>query len=154
LVGWSYDLLSADEKRLFDRLSVFAGGFTLEAVEWVAGITDDTSSALDLLTSLVDKSLVLADREAGNVERYRMLETLRMYGRERLVASGEAADVQEQRAAYFLGLVEDCFRLYESEGAESLTWNARLVPEEANLRAALTWYRENDPSRGLRLAAG
>jgi non-specific serine/threonine protein kinase len=174
LVGWSYDLLSADERRLFDRLSVFADGFTLEAAEvlgardWVlGGCVSDTSpgtsstqhpipstSVVDLLASLVDKSLVIAEGEAGGVERYRMLETLRAYGRERLVASGEAAETRDRHADYFLGLAEDCDRVYTSEGPGSRTWYTPLVSERANLRAALAWYRENDPSQGLCLAVG
>jgi non-specific serine/threonine protein kinase len=153
LVGWSYDLLSAAEKRLFDQLSVFAGGFTLEAAEWIAGATTDTASALDLLTSLVEKSLVVADSEGGNVERYRMLETLRAYGRERLVAIGEAAEAQERHASYFLKLVEECVRIYTSAEPPSPGWNAPLIAEQANLRRSLTWYQEKEPSRGLRLAA-
>jgi non-specific serine/threonine protein kinase len=177
LVGWSYDLLSAEEKRLFGRLSVFAGGFTLEAAEvlgardWVLGervpnasfMPPNTqypipgASVIDLLTSLVDKSLVIAEGEAGGVERYRMLETLRAYGRERLVASGEATEAREHHAVHFLALVEQCVRGFTDARSELVRWYdayAPLAVEQANLRIALAWYRNSDQSGGLRLATG
>ena len=105
LVDWSYDLLSAEEQTLFDRLSVFAGGFTFEAVQQVcadAGV--DEWAVLDVLQHLVDKSLVVADEGESGTERYRLLETLRQYGRERLLASGESDAVHSRHAAFFLAL--------------------------------------------------
>ena len=98
-VDWSYSLLSAAEQTLFRRLAVFAGGFTLEAAEAVcAGGPIAPEEVLELLLRLVDKSLVMAEESAGDVERYRLLETLRQYGRERLLAAGEAADLYARHA--------------------------------------------------------
>src|SRR5215204_4348521 len=90
-MDWSHDLLSEDERITFRRLSVFAGGWTLEAAEAVcAGEGIDEGEVMDLLASLVDKSLVLVTERRDGGLRYRMLETVRQYGRERLEGSGEA----------------------------------------------------------------
>jgi non-specific serine/threonine protein kinase len=122
-VGWSYDLLAEPERQLFNRLSVFAGGFTLEAAEAVCG--DD--NALDLLSSLVGKSLVVADGGVGGVERYRLFETLRQYGREKLVAAGEAAEVHQWHAAYYLRRAEELAP--QIHDRRQLVALARLDPE-------------------------
>ena len=153
-MGWSYDLLPGDEQRLFARLSVFAGGFTLEAAEAVAGaVPADERPApapdvLDGLAHLVDKSLVLAEVRdgAGAGARYRLLETLRQYEAERLAgqegqeAPGGPAAVHERHAAHFLALAE-ASRLPLLR-AEQLAWLARLDREHDNLRAALRWWLE------------
>jgi predicted ATPase/DNA-binding SARP family transcriptional activator len=101
-VDWSYDLLGEAEKTLFDRLSVFAGGWTLEAAEAVctgSGVASDPSG-LDLMAGLVDQSLVLAEAGEGSTVRYRLLETLRQYGQERLAARKEAELMRCRHAAY------------------------------------------------------
>jgi predicted ATPase len=164
-VEWSYGLLSAEERSLFDRLSVFAGGWSLEAVEAVMAspttlaepgvptaprITE--GSALDLLTSLVNKSLVQAEPTSSGPFRYRILETLRQYGRERLEASGQAEIARRQHAAYYLALAESAEP--ELRGPRQDAWLARLEEEHDNLRAALAWSRSpaGDAELGLRLA--
>src|SRR5919199_4556218 len=104
---WSHDLLSWEEQVLFRRLSVFAGGFTLEAAEGVcAGEGLEKSEVLDLLTCLVDKSLVLVMEGEGEA-RYRLLETVRQYGWEKLEESDEAGQVRRRHAAWFLVLAEE-----------------------------------------------
>ena len=136
-IDWSYDLLSEPERALLCRLSVFAGGWTLEAAEVVAmGDGVQPYAVLDLLAGLVDKSLVIAEERRGAV-RYRLLETIRQYARDRLQAAGEAAGARDRQLAYFLALAEEAEpRL---RGAESQTFLERLEEEHANLRAALEW---------------
>jgi non-specific serine/threonine protein kinase len=147
LVGWSYDLLAEPERTLFNRLSVFAGGFTLEAAEAVGG---DGGDVLDLLSALVDKSMVVAMGGAGGVERYRLLETLRQYGRERLVETGQAQSIQQRHAAYYTGLAVAA-EPYLTESRQ-LVYLARLDHEVDNLRAAFRWYFDaGDISAGARL---
>ena len=110
-VEWSYGLLSVWEQRLFNRLAVFAGGFTLEAVEVICA--DEgmaTDEVLDGLLRLVDKSLVQAEERGGGVVRYRLLETLRHYGIERLAATGETPRMRRQHAGYYLVLAEQAER--------------------------------------------
>src|SRR5262249_32769130 len=108
-VDWSYDLLSAPEQTLFARLSVFAGGGTLEAAEAVCPDPDGAGIApgevLDLLTRLADQSLVVAEEQPDGTARYRLLETLRQYARERLAAGGAAA-LRERHAAHYLERAE------------------------------------------------
>ncbi|MFQ5340095.1 MAG: tetratricopeptide repeat protein [Anaerolineae bacterium] len=150
-VDWSYNLLSEAERTLFNRLSVFAGGFTLEAAEAV-GVGDGVEAydVLDLLSRLVDKSLVVVETGAEDSFRYRLLETLRQYGQERLERSGGTEDAQRRHAVYFLGLVEQADP--ELEGPKQFVWLNRLEREHENLRAALRWARENqETDAGLRL---
>ncbi|GAB4465555.1 MAG: hypothetical protein OHK0029_36280 [Armatimonadaceae bacterium] len=109
LIDWNYDLLDESERRLLSRLGVFSGGWTLEAVEQVcADNTIPRSQILDLLTALVDKSLVLVEERPDGV-RYRMLESLRQYVRERLRESGEMNYFREKHAHYFLDFVEEIY---------------------------------------------
>ncbi len=137
-VDWSYQLLSAQERRLFERLSVFAGGFTLEAIEAVC--TDDQVDridVLDLLTGLVDKSMVIADPGDSGGTRYRLLETLRQFGVRLLAATNEMERWKDRHLSYYLGWLEDI---------EVLAWNPfpdlpRYVAEQGNLAAALDWAR-------------
>src|SRR5262249_28192007 len=106
-IDWSYDLLDNQERRLFERLAVFSGGWSLEAAEAVgAGEGIERDEVLDLLARLVQKSLVQAEEQPDRTERYRLLETLRQYGRERLGASGEAKAVFDRHADYCLTLGE------------------------------------------------
>src|SRR5262249_8538660 len=107
LIDWSYDLLSPPEKALLRRLSVFAGGWTLEAAEAVCvGAEVEEWEVLDLLTSLVEKSLVLYE-ERESEGRYRLLETVRQYARDRLLITGEADGVRERHRDWFLALAEE-----------------------------------------------
>ena len=150
-VDWSYDLLSEAEGVLFDRLSVFAGGWALEAAETVCSGPDiPPERVLDLLASLVDQSLVLAEADDGDATRYHMLETLRQYGRERLVKRGEAQAVQRCHANYYFALAEAAEP--ELTGPQQVAWLDRLEREHANLRAALRWSLDGDrPETAARL---
>jgi predicted ATPase len=146
-VSWSYDLLSEPERTLFNRLSVFVGGFTLEAAEAVCGVSG--IDVLDLLTALVDKSLVLVGPDDS--VRYRLLETMRQFGRERLVAVGEAEALHRRHADYYLALVENAGP--HLLGQEQLPYLNQLDAEADNLRVALQWFVESgDAPSGLRLA--
>jgi predicted ATPase/transcriptional regulator with XRE-family HTH domain len=154
-LDWSYDLLGEGEQRLLDRLSVFAGGCTLEAAEAVcAGPGVEAWEVLDLLGSLVNKSLVLLE-DGGTEEeqgRYRLLETVRQYGWERLAADGETADVRDRHLAWCLALAEEAAPALS--GPEQMRWLDQLEVEHDNLRAGLRWARERGAAEaGLRLAA-
>ncbi len=154
LIDWSYDLLTAAEKTLLCRLSVFAGGWTLAAAEGVcSGDGVEGWEVLDLLTGLADKSLAVYEEGVdGDVGRYRLLETVRQYAGDRLGESGEAAAVQGRSASWFLGLAEEA----ESQlrGPEQASWLGRLEREHDNLRASLAWEEQSADGRedGLRLA--
>jgi non-specific serine/threonine protein kinase len=164
-VDWSYNLLSPPERALFDRLSVFAGGFTLEAAETVAGeMGEDAGSSppgatgpartdvVDLLTHLVDKSLVVADMEAAGTERYHLLETLRQYAHERLAQRGEREAIGRRHATYYLDRGVEA-RPYVL-GPDQVSWLNRLDRDHDNLHAALRWAIEReDADLGLRLVA-
>jgi non-specific serine/threonine protein kinase len=149
-MGWSHDLLSEEEKTLFRRLSVFAGGFTLETAEAVcSGDGIQEPQVLELLTSLLDKSLVLVT-EQDEEARYGLLETVRQYALERLEESGEAELVRERHAQYYLALVEEAEP--ELRGARQGEWLRRLDRDFDNFRAALSWALEReDAELGLRL---
>jgi tetratricopeptide (TPR) repeat protein len=151
-LDWSYALLSAPEQTLFTRLSVFAGSFTLEAAEAVcAGGAVAAEDVLDLLLWLVDKSLVSAEGSDGNVERYRLLETLRHFGRDRLLTGGEAEDLHKRYAAYYRALVEEAEPALQ--GPQLASWLDRLDTEWMNIRQALRWTIDaGDAQEGVRLA--
>jgi len=151
---WSHALLSQPEQLLFRQLSVFRGGFSLRAAESVCtgdGLPD--AAVLDVLSRLVEKSLVIADLHDGTM-RYRLLEVVRQYAEgRRNDASPADDDLPERHAAYFLALAEEAER--RSIGLDERTWFDRLAIEQDNLRAALTWLIER-PQDGLdaaRLAA-
>ncbi len=189
LIDWSYNLLSPEERALFMRLSVFAGGFTLEAAEYVcsdpwssfdppvevdsanaassssAGIILDPDAILDLLSQLVDKSLVIpgeelvGDAPASGPERpenlaeprYRMLETIRQYARDKLHDSTGGLAVRDRHLAYFLLLAEES-EPYLRRGSQ-VAWLDRLDEELDNFRLALEWSLHGRVDEGLRLAA-
>jgi len=149
LIDWSYDLLTEPEKKVLRRLAVFFGGFTLEAVEAVACGDDlDLGSGLDLLTQLVEKSLVVLDPDSG---RYRLLETVRQYTLECLDESGEAAVVRTHHLRFFLALAERARP--ELAGPDQGEWLTRLDLERENLLSAHTWCdrAEEGAQLGLRL---
>jgi predicted ATPase/DNA-binding CsgD family transcriptional regulator len=136
-MDWSHELLSEKERVVFRRLSVFAGGFTLEAAESIcAGEELQRDEVLELLSQLVDKSLVVAQERDG-AARYRLLETIRQYGRERLEEVGEAADVREQHARYYLAVAEEAEPELKVE--RQVAWLERLETEHDNLRVAMRW---------------
>ena len=130
VVDWSWDLLDEPERAVARRLSVFAGGATLAAAERVCG-----PDALDVLTSLVDKSLVVPVLQADGPTRYRMLETIRAYAGEKLDAAGERADAEAAHAAFLLELVEEAEP--HIRGPEQLRWLARLRAEGEEIDLAL-----------------
>jgi predicted ATPase/DNA-binding CsgD family transcriptional regulator len=150
-LDWSHALLTEPERALFRRLAVFAGDYTLEAVEAVCPGTDLPAAAvLEVLTRLVDKSLVVVD-SAGEEAWYRLLEPVRQYGLEHLTARGEADATRERQAMFSLTLAEQAAPALH--GPEQDTWLARLERSHGNLRAALSWVRETGEwAIGLRLA--
>ncbi|MGQ0569170.1 MAG: ATP-binding protein [Armatimonadota bacterium] len=153
VMDWSYVLLPEKERVLLGRLSVFAGGWRLEAAESIcAGGSIENEGILDLLSELVDKSLVIVDEQAGEI-RYRLLETVRQYGQERLLESGQDAPVRQRHRDWFLGLAERAE--VELRGAAQSTWLKCLEVEHDNLRAALEWSQAEAGTgeAGLRLAA-
>ena len=136
-LDWSYELLSESERKLFQRLSVFAGGFTLEAAEAV-GVVDKPEEVLGLLGALVEQSLVVVQPRNAHCEvRYGMLEPVRQYALERLEQSGDAVDAHRKHAEYFLGLAERADP--ELHGAHEAEWLERLEREHDNFRAAFSW---------------
>jgi predicted ATPase len=140
-IEWSYELLSPAEQQLFVRLSVFVGGCTLEAAEEACG------ADLDTLQGLVEKSLL-----RHTEERFWMLETIREYALERLDEGGEAETIGRRHAGLFLALAESANLSVEAIEARGSEHFDLVLPEQANLRAALEWALEHDPELGLRLA--
>ena len=151
-LDWSYDLLSEPEGVMFRKLSVFSGGWTLEAAEAVgSGEGVEEGEVLDLLSGLVEKSLVVAKGHDGGGVRYRLLEPVRQYALERLEESGEAEAAKHAHTRYFLALAEEAEP--ELLGPREAEWYERLEEEHDNIRAALSWSLEGaDPELGLRLA--
>ena len=139
-MDWSHNLLSEKERALLRRLSVFAGGSTLEGVEAICmGGILEPAETLDLLTHLVDKSLVLAETQ-GAETRYRLLETVRQYARERLLEAGEAEDVRRQHRDWYLAFAERGDP--ELRGPRDAQWLERFETEHDNLRTALEWSKQ------------
>src|SRR5581483_7967759 len=165
-IAWSYDLLAPEERRLFRRLAVFAGGFSLAAAQhvWDAGdaggdiprdaMPSPAGGVLDLLDALASQSLVLPIRPAGEGKaasepRFSMLETIREFAGERLAAAGEASAARLAHAEWFLDLAETSAAMAASDEPAALD---RLEQEIGKLRAALRFFRERrDAERGLRL---
>jgi non-specific serine/threonine protein kinase len=149
MLDWSYDLLDDTERKLFARLSVFAGGWTLEAATQVCGgepITQD--DLVYVLIGLIEQSLVVAEEDG---DRYRMLETVRQYARDRLLETGDEEQWRDRHLAYFLALAEEAQP--KLNGAEQGSWLERLERELDNLRSALTWATDVDAVSGMRLAS-
>ncbi|MGO8966986.1 MAG: ATP-binding protein [Mycobacterium sp.] len=137
-VAWSYELLDETEKALLDRCSVFAGGFDLQSACAVAGSPDapDDFATLDLLDALVRKSLLVADRSSGRT-RFAMLETIRQFAEEQLVARGEASEIRAAHSQYFAGREADILALWDSPRQRAAyDW---FTIELANLRTAFRW---------------
>jgi predicted ATPase/class 3 adenylate cyclase len=156
LIDWSYDLLNSEEQIVLDRLSVFAGGWTLEAAEAVTSAgSGEEWQVLDHLSALVDKSLVQAEEILGST-RYRLLETVRQYAAERLAqrAGAELGEARSAHREYYLDLVETADT--QLRGPDEAAWLDRLEAEFDNIRAALAFSLADPGSAepGLRLAAG
>jgi predicted ATPase/DNA-binding XRE family transcriptional regulator len=151
-LDWSYHLLSDAEQRLFRRLGVFVGGWTLEAAEAVCcGAGDLGLEVLAGLGSLLDKSLIQRDGNQADETHFAMLETTREYAFALLVSSDEAEALCQRHAAYYLALAEQAAP--ELTGLHQATWFMRLGRAYDNLRAALSWMREHHQTElGLRLA--
>ena len=161
-IAWSYELLDDEEQRLFRRLSVFVGGFTLEQA---AAVCDDASgreldeissapsaprsSVLDLVASLVERSLLLPLVPGAAEPCFGMLTTIRDFARERLEGSGERPAVQRRHAEHYLGVAEAAAP--QLHGARQATWLDRLDREHGDLRAAMAWCAEHDLTMALRL---
>ena len=148
-IDWSYDLLAEPERVLLQRLSVFAGGWTLEAAEAVgAGAGIDEAAVLDLLVRLVEKSLVTV--EVGG-DRYRLLETVRHYARERLSESGAEHEARAHHLGFYLALAEKARPMLV--GPEQGTWLAHIDTERENLLVAHAWadHAADGAAQGLRL---
>jgi len=155
-IAWSHDLLTPDEQRLFRQLAVFVGAFTLEAAEAVPGdgawgpghngaatfppppmLDAPSPSTLDLIASLVTKSLLRHEDEPDGDERFAMLETIREYASEQIDASGERPVLRDRHLAYYLAFAEAARA--ELQGPHQAVWFDRLERENDNLRAALEW---------------
>jgi DNA-binding CsgD family transcriptional regulator/tetratricopeptide (TPR) repeat protein len=151
-MDWSYELLSTPEQVLLRRLSVFAGGCALAAAETVcAGEGIARPQVLDLLASLVNKSLVVAQTLQSSEARYRLLETIRQYAHEKLLGSGEGPAIRDRHLDYFLNRTEAAAR--QLTGPDHQRSLSELDDESGNIRAALAWSLESDQiGTGLRIA--
>lgn len=146
LIDWSYDLLSGEEKKLLQFSSVFVGGWTLEALEFVA----DESNTLELLEQLVNKSLVVTEEHDGAM-RYFLLETIRQYAREKLFEAKQAAVARDRHFIYFEELAEKLWMAFNSPNANEMRWKSEA--EFENMRAALEWGLEHHVETALHLAS-
>ena len=145
-IDWSYNLLTTEEQEALRRFSVFVGGWTLDAAEVVC----ENPDMLDLLTHLVDKSLVAVDREHGNEARYYLLETIRQYLREKLVESGKVEQIRAKHLDYFLKLAQKAEP--ELYGSGQIEWAQKLEDEHENMRAVLEWSLQRNIIAGQELA--
>jgi len=149
LIDWSYGLLSEPEKALFRRLAVFEGGWTLEAAEKVcSGNGVDEYDVLDLLTQLVDKSLVITEEKDGSV-RYGRLETIRQYAREKLLETEESIVVRSKHLEYYISLGTRLDKVYISPFQHDMI--QQMAPEYDNIRSALSWSVEKDIEKATNL---
>ena len=152
-ISWSYDLLNSSEQRCFRRLAIFVGGCTLEAAEAACSAAADLSlPAIDLIASLLDKSLLQQSDRGGDEPRLLMLETIREYALETLANSGELEATQEAHAKYYLALAEQSEP--ELFGHQQRLWMGRLTWDAENLRAALQWSQTHQRKGQLLRLAG
>jgi predicted ATPase/class 3 adenylate cyclase len=150
-IAWSHDLLDESERRLFARLSVFSGGWTLESAEAVCDLEELGLDALEGLTSLVDKSLVRRSEPDGH-PRFSMLETIREFGLEQLEAGGDLGVVRRRHAEHFLDLALEAEPHLTAD--DQLEWLDRCDREHPNIRAALRWAIETGEADRAQEAAG
>lgn len=147
-IDWSYSLLSEEEKILFRRLAVFVGGWTLEAAESVCDEAGAGLDILDLLTRLVDKSLVFIEESIEGM-RYHRLETIRQYSREKFLETDEVVVVRDRHLDFFVQFVELADEKLKS--SDQVIWQKRLSLEQDNLRASLDWAFNRNPDSALRI---
>jgi predicted ATPase/DNA-binding CsgD family transcriptional regulator len=150
-IAWSYDLLSEEQRALFRRLAVFAGGATLEAAAAVAGGGEDV---LDGIASLVASSLLQREPPPGGEPRYLMLETLREFGLEQLEAAGEAAEIRRRHAAFFIAFGERGYPNHFGPFTDLDLRLQQLEDEQPNLRAALAFMADTGDADGVLRLAG
>ncbi|HZV76973.1 MAG TPA: adenylate/guanylate cyclase domain-containing protein [Candidatus Babeliales bacterium] len=152
-IDWSFDLLDERARAIFRKLSIFVGGWTLEAAVEICGDESDEWEVMESLGSLVDKSLVVVE-SAGEERRYDMLSTIREYARERLVQADEFEATAARHARFYAAFVRDLTPL--SADLEDAEWRRLLGSELDNIRAAIDWtvVQKRDPSVGLELLAG
>jgi len=151
VIDWSYDFLSQTEQVFLCRLAVFVGGWTLDAAEAVCAEVVPAHEIMDLLASLVNKSLVQAVEEEGSQARYRMLETMRQYGLERLHKAGQVEAARHYHSLYFAELAEKAEQGLRGTGMHM--WYERLEAEHDNFRSALEWSLAHEtPAFCLRFA--
>jgi len=148
-ISWSYDLLGAEEKQLFDRLSVFAGGFTIDSAEAVGA--DPDGEILDAVSSLLDKNLIERTNRGGGEPRFRMLVVVREFALEKLEERGDADAVRRRHAESFAALAAEAEP--ELRGPRAGEWLARLEIEHDNIRTALEWALRREPGTALMIAA-
>jgi tetratricopeptide (TPR) repeat protein len=149
-MDWSYDLLDESERTLFMRLCVFVGEFTLDAAEAVMPRASGEPDTVHLLVRLVTKSIVSVAEGPGGADRYRLLETLRQYGLERLAASGDEDLIRARHARYYAGVAEEAER--NIHGPSGAAWLERVERELPNLREAFTWsFGHDELELGVRL---
>jgi predicted ATPase len=151
-MDWSYNLLSAQEQAFFRRLSVFAGSFSLEAAEAIcAGEPGEECDVLEVLSSLIHKSLLLMEQRSGEA-RYRLLETMRQYGQEKLQQAGEVTVMRRRHSDWYVRFVESAGP--EAVGLQQIEWLQRLELEHDNIRTALAWSLEQaEVESGARIGA-
>jgi predicted ATPase/DNA-binding SARP family transcriptional activator len=153
-IDWSYNLLSSDERALLRQLSVFSGGWSLDAAERVekdlVRQERNNEETLDLLTRLVDRSLVIVGRDNNRGTRYRLLDTIRQYAREKLVEAGEEYQALSRHLAFFRELAIQAEA--ELRGPDQIQWKDQLMAELDNLRAALEWSLLHNPHSAMRIA--
>lgn len=159
-IAWSYDLLSPEHKAVFQHISVFSGGFNLDEAAAIEGFSQDDPFAMgdggdplelfDAIASLVDSSMVLADRSSESEARFLILETMREFGLEQLEATGDSDVFLRRHALAFLRLAEKTDEYIW--GPEAYRWVRRLDQENDNIRHAMEWTIANEPVLALRLA--
>ena len=148
-IDWSYDLLSDKEKNIFHRLSVFVNGFDLEAYEHICkNKSSENEDLMDLLTSLIEKSLVITKSLENGAYRYQLLETIRHYAKEKLLESGNSDSIRESHYQYYFKL---CEQAYKENTCKFDYWLDKLELEHENIIAALEWVR-HDIEKRLQLA--
>jgi non-specific serine/threonine protein kinase len=149
-IVWSYDLLTPDEKTLLNRVSVFRGGFSIEATEEVTKLEEE-SDVFDILTSLIDKSLIVQKEQEDGEPRFRLLVVVKEFAREQLAAHNETFEIKKRHSNFYLELATEAELNFER--GDEVEWLDKIEIEIDNFRAALEWSLENDPDIALKISA-